>query len=173
MNLLVQKLSPIRNALLDRSLSSTTTFSQLIYIPILATLLMPVFNLSSTDDVSEVRSVIKWKTQSKANHFVSLKNGSLTISQDGRYFLYLQVTLETPRPHEVSGQHIVRVNKTNRLLLEVRMTNTSLSTGFLGRAVDLAASDILTVTVSPDHCFYRSRLELVCFSSKYLFLSYE
>lgn len=108
---------------------------------------MPVFNLSSTDnDVSVVRSVIKWKTQSKANHFVSLKDGSLTINQDGCYFLYLQVTLETP---EVSGQHIVRVNKTNRVLLEVRMTTTSLSTGFLGRAVDLAASDNLTVTVSP------------------------
>uniref|UniRef100_A0A8K9Y4B5 THD domain-containing protein n=1 Tax=Oncorhynchus mykiss TaxID=8022 RepID=A0A8K9Y4B5_ONCMY len=121
--------------------------SQFIYIPILVTLLMPVFNLSSTDnDVSVERSGIKWKTQSKANNFVSLKGGSLTINQDGCYFLYLQVTLETP---EVSGQHIVRVNKPNQVLLEVRMTNTSLSTGFLGRAVDLAASDTLTVTVSP------------------------
>ncbi|XP_071254760.1 uncharacterized protein [Salvelinus alpinus] len=109
---------------------------------------MLTFEPTSIDDndVSVARSGIKWKTQSKANNFVSLKEGSLTINQDGCYFLYLQVTLETP---EVSGQHIVRVNKPNRVLLEVRMTNTSLSTGFLGRVVDLAASDILTVTVSP------------------------
>ncbi|XP_029481648.2 tumor necrosis factor ligand superfamily member 18 isoform X3 [Oncorhynchus nerka] len=109
---------------------------------------MLTFEPTSIDDndASVARSGIKWKTQSKANHFVSLKGGSLTINQDGCYFLYLQVTLETP---EVSGQHIVRVNKPNRVLLEVRMTNTSLSTGFLGRAVDLAASDTLTVTVSP------------------------
>nr|XP_029492612.1 uncharacterized protein LOC115110830 isoform X1 [Oncorhynchus nerka] len=109
---------------------------------------MLTFEPTSIDDndASVARSGIKWKTQSKANNFVSLKGGSLTINQDGCYFLYLQVTLETP---EVSGQHIVRVNKPNRVLLEVRMTNTSLSTGFLGRAVDLAASDTLTVTVSP------------------------
>uniref|UniRef100_A0A8C7J106 TNF superfamily member 18 n=1 Tax=Oncorhynchus kisutch TaxID=8019 RepID=A0A8C7J106_ONCKI len=109
---------------------------------------MLTFEPTSIDDndVSVARSGIKWKTQSKANNFVSLKGGSLTINQDGCYFLYLQVTLETP---EVSGQHIVRVNKPNSVLLEVRMNNTSLSTGFLGRAVDLAASDTLTVTVSP------------------------
>ncbi|KAK6312090.1 hypothetical protein J4Q44_G00177540 [Coregonus suidteri] len=102
------------------------------------------------DGVSGARSVIKWKTQSKAKNFASLNGGSLTISQDGCYFLYLQVTLETLRPQKVSGQYIVRVNKTNGVLLEGRITNTSLSTGFLGKVVDLAASDILTVTVSPD-----------------------
>ncbi|XP_041719260.1 uncharacterized protein LOC121550900 [Coregonus clupeaformis] len=101
------------------------------------------------DGVSGAKSVIKWKTQSKAKNVASLNGGSLTISQDGCYFLYLQVTLETLKPQEVSGQYIVRVNKTNGVLLEGRITNTSLSTGFLGKVVDLAASDILTVTVSP------------------------
>ncbi|XP_034151324.1 tumor necrosis factor ligand superfamily member 18 [Esox lucius] len=91
--------------------------------------------------------VIHWKTQPIKIPLLDLNNnGSLTILYDGTYFLYLQVT----QTSALFSSCDVKLKTTNKgVLLEGRMTNTSLSTGFLGRAVKLTTPDILEVTISP------------------------
>ncbi|XP_018583486.1 tumor necrosis factor ligand superfamily member 18 [Scleropages formosus] len=91
--------------------------------------------------------IIKWRSEDGEK--------SLEISQDGRYFLYIQVTVQKP---DQDSFYTVKVSKHNdqtqsKVLLEDcfrgKNSNESPSTGFLGRQVQLSVGDKLSVTCSP------------------------
>ncbi|KAJ7989613.1 hypothetical protein DPEC_G00306340 [Dallia pectoralis] len=87
--------------------------------------------------------VIQWKTQTPEKKLLEDNGINVKILHDGSYFIYLQVTLTSVSSCDV------KVTTTDRgVVLQGRMTNASLSTGFLGRAVKLTAPDTLKVTIS-------------------------
>ncbi|XP_048869044.1 tumor necrosis factor ligand superfamily member 18 [Brienomyrus brachyistius] len=70
------------------------------------------------------------------------------IAKDGRYFLYIQVTLQS---HAANLTYTVHVKKSNTVLISLTLTKKSdeITTGFHGRQVPLGKDDELKVTCAP------------------------
>ncbi|KAJ8345346.1 hypothetical protein SKAU_G00295390 [Synaphobranchus kaupii] len=82
----------------------------------------------------------------------SVKREHLVVEEgwEGRYFLYIQVTLQS---NTSKVPHMVMVKKGDTTLLEGLLTRRGsselLTTGFLGRQVELYSKESITVSCSP------------------------
>ncbi|KAJ8384684.1 hypothetical protein AAFF_G00198900 [Aldrovandia affinis] len=105
-----------------------------------------------TGNSGEKKARISWTT-SRANSeeplIVQREDLVVNGSWDGRYFLYVRVTLQSSITQE--GLHTLCVKQGAMTLLEVKFTWTDgvLTTGFLGRQVELYAGGIITVSCFP------------------------
>ncbi|XP_065119451.1 tumor necrosis factor ligand superfamily member 18 isoform X2 [Paramisgurnus dabryanus] len=88
----------------------------------------------------------------KSQSFIS-GDLQLTVQKDGQYFLYLQVTLDsgdTGQKYEVTViGHKVSGHKDSIQLLSSHISNTNLSTGFMGKGIPLNKGAFITVTCKP------------------------
>ncbi|XP_036394735.1 tumor necrosis factor ligand superfamily member 18 [Megalops cyprinoides] len=110
------------------------------------------YHSRGADSRSEVE-VLRWTAEDGAVSSPKLGEPPehLLFMQDGRYFLYTQVTLQSGVP---DMPHTVRVRTARgKLLLESRVTRGGtgepFTTGLLGRQVQLSAGDSLSVTCYP------------------------
>lgn len=80
------------------------------------------------------------------------KEGMIQIKNDGNYFLFLRVTLQSPKP---GVNYTVRVKKTTdgyitSKITEEQISNTKNSTEFMGIGVILTRNMQLSVICSPE-----------------------
>ncbi|XP_055042522.2 tumor necrosis factor ligand superfamily member 18 isoform X1 [Misgurnus anguillicaudatus] len=105
--------------------------------------------LSTGDDRDKVEQ-LQWDNGViKSQSFISGET-QLTVHKDGQYFLYLQVTLDSGdkgQKYEVTVE--ARQDTNLRHLLSSHISNTNLSTGFMGKGITLNKGEIITVTCKP------------------------
>ncbi|XP_035255000.1 tumor necrosis factor ligand superfamily member 18 [Anguilla anguilla] len=100
---------------------------------------------------SKVKKVVlPWAMGDATEEVLSVNQTRLVVKRGGRYFLYVQVTLQSTDTPNVAPT--VRVKQEDTTLLEsvlsYRTTSGALTTGFLGRQVNLITNKTITVTCS-------------------------
>lgn len=83
---------------------------------------------------------LTWKTNFR-NPFLT-GNDQLTVTEDGLYFLYLQVTFESKQSYNVT------VKVRDEVILS-QINQNKPSTGLMGKGITLSKGHYLTVTCKP------------------------
>ncbi|ROL53083.1 hypothetical protein DPX16_8025 [Anabarilius grahami] len=101
----------------------------------------PNYLFTGDEDMVET---LKWKTVSLTG-FIEGEN-ELRVKDDGRYFLYLQVTLN----RQTTENYTITVNSSNQgPILKGLIDKTNLSTGFMGVGIPMNRGESLTVICKP------------------------
>ncbi|XP_051988786.1 tumor necrosis factor ligand superfamily member 18 isoform X2 [Xyrauchen texanus] len=94
------------------------------------------------DDREKVAK-LSWETNLPS--FIEGKD-QLEIKEDGQYFIYLQVTLESGEPQQ---KYTVTVYDSNVVILKGHINELTLSTGLIGKGTSLNKGSTLSVHCTP------------------------
>lgn len=98
-----------------------------------------------------VNGKINWEARIPSNGLVSAEGKDIGITEDGSYFLNLQVTLKTskcPCNGTRGSECMVSVKYKNVVLLQGWINTNTCSTGLLGKVVVLSGGDNLEFTIN-------------------------
>lgn len=115
-------------------------------------MLMKGLNMFSTAGLKHTKDEayrLKWLWQNEQTTSpVSIENEIMEVREDGSYFLYVQVSLDSITAPEHKVKVMLHTEK-DSVILEGQVCNLTRTTGFLGKAVLLSAGNKLEVTISP------------------------
>lgn len=98
-----------------------------------------------TGDGNKKVGTLQWKTVSDTGFIEG--DTELRVKDDGRYFLYLQVTLNP----EITENYTISVNLSSQgIILKGLINKSNLSTGFMGVGTPMSRGDTLTVFCHPE-----------------------
>uniref|UniRef100_A0A3B3QC66 THD domain-containing protein n=1 Tax=Paramormyrops kingsleyae TaxID=1676925 RepID=A0A3B3QC66_9TELE len=101
-------------------------------------------------DVQRRLSTVTIVTAMDELHWMSEDDIKPIIAKDGRYFLYIQVTLQSDAANLTYTVHIKKSNNQKPLIsLTLTKKSNEITTGFHGRQVKLDKGDELKVTCAP------------------------
>ncbi|XP_048023597.1 tumor necrosis factor ligand superfamily member 18 isoform X2 [Megalobrama amblycephala] len=101
-------------------------------------------NYLFTGDGRDMVEKLQWKTVSPSGFIEGDKE--LRVKDEGRYFLYLQVTLNP----QMTKNYTITVDSNNRkTILKGLINKPKLSTGFMGVGISMNRGETLTVICEP------------------------